>query len=66
MIDLNLSKFSIRIYTSDGVQPAANWPAMLGLHSGMGFPIMALWVHRKAEAETGNWVLGDPSSEQHI
>jgi hypothetical protein len=66
VIILKLGKFSVQIYTPDGVQPSAGWPAMLGLHSGMDFPVMALWVHHKAEAETGGWALGDPSSEQHI
>jgi hypothetical protein len=66
VIDIDLGKFSIRIYTPDGVQPAAGWPVMLELHGGMGFPVMALWVHRKAEVETGGWVLGDPGSDQHI
>lgn len=39
---IKLGKFEIWIYTPDGVQPAAGWPATLWLHGGMGFPVVAL------------------------
>ena len=32
---LNLGELEIQIYTPDGVQPTAGWPAMLWFHGGM-------------------------------
>jgi hypothetical protein len=67
--DVNVGHFQARIYTPEGVPPAAGWPVLLGNHGGKVFPFVASECIVKAESvdtSTGGWAQGDLRSDEHI
>ena len=64
IVDYNLSKCKIRVFTPEGESPADGWPVFIFFHGGERWGISCLggWNYTSVDF-AGGWTLGNISTE---